>query len=713
MAIVPLVQLRVAGLFSPRLEETVVAESSIGHSNEWATAALRESQAAWYGKGQRVYAVSDTALKFQDASGTAVSAKLREVVYVLNPSSSAVAAAVMVFQAEDLAGSRWRWIGVGVSGETFAEKFTFAASASGVMVSTVAWDNSKVPSASLVSPSFPNLKIEYEDTAPAPPPNSLLKPEVPRIAVFAGATAGSIYATPLLMGTEIAETGVAYFGVPVTEGTIEPLELMQARLFVGMEQTVDRIKPFGIHAGKVSWRGLTDREYFVTNGVLTIAGLSVSALLREVVYVLNWSSGDVAAVVMVFHAGERRIGVVVSGATFAAKFSYTASTKDVLVSTVALDASLVPAASLKGRFPNVSVAWDETTSAPAISSVKPDVPRVAVVAGAQGSKLSGTLQPGAAYFGKTLPPVQGAQSGDAAVAETGVQAAPGCEKYWAKWPSCAADGDEACETIARCARPMGPEAGTSMLVYAGTPVALRPVQVDSGPYLNLLGEGSAGALYGTKDNVIYVVKPQTAYTAKVIRKGSGEAELHNATLASGKWVVRPEADDPTPAVLPAAVPAECADLRACLKLTPLDLSKCAVQAAACKGLPPKLASGETLESGDRKVDLFAVGIADRIAEERALFGSDDRGVFVVSVTNPKDKKGKRLFVATDKTASVVDVEYDQGAATWREPKGVNSDTNWALICGVAGGIALALVLALVVYFVSRKQAPPVVPYAPV
>ena len=257
---------------------------------------------------------------------------------------------------------------------------------------------------------------------------------------------------------------------------------------------------------------------------------------------------------------------------------------------------------------------------------------------------------------------------------------------------------------------MGPEAGTSMLVYAGTPVALRPVQVDSGPYLSLLGEGSAGALYGTKDNVIYVVKLQTAYTAKVIRKGSGEAELHNATLASGKWVVRPEADDPTPTVLPAAVPAECADLRACLKLTPLDLSKCAVQAAACRGLPPKLASGETLESGDRKVDLFAVGIADRIAEERALFGSDDRGVFVVSVSNPKDKRGKRLFVATDKAASVVDVEYDQGAATWREPKGVNSDTNWALICGVAGGIAFALiVLALVVYFVSRKQAPPVVP----
>jgi hypothetical protein len=715
MTIVPLVQLRVAGFFANALEETVGAETWIEPSSEWATAALRESQAAWYGHGQRVYAVSGTDLRFEDASGTAVSAQLREVVYVLNSSSSGVAAAVMVFQAEDLAGSRWRWIGVGVSGATFAEKFAFAASASGVMVSTVAWDNSKVPSASLVSPSFPNLKIEYEDTAPAPP-NSLLKPEVPRIAVFAGATAGSIYATPLLMGTEIVETGVAYFGVPVTEGTIEPLELMQARLFVGMEQTVDRIKPFGIHAGKVSWRGLEDREYFVTNGVLTMAGLTVSALLREVVYVLNWSSGDVAAVVMVFHSGARRIGVVVSGATFAAKFSSTASTKDVLVSTVALDASLVPAASLKGRFPNVGVAWDETTSAPAISSVKPEVPRVAVVAGAQGSKLSGTLQPGAAYFGKTLPPVgtQAAQSGAATVAETGAQAAPGCEKYWAKWPSCAADGDAACETIARCARPMGPEAGTSMLVYAGTPVALRPVQVDSGLYLSLLGEGSAGALYGTKDNVIYVVKLQTAYTAKVIRKGSGEAELHNATLASGKWVVRPEADDPTPTVLPTAVPAECADLRACLKLTPLDLSKCAVQAAACKGLPPKLASGETLESGDRKVDLFAVGIADRIAEERALFGSDDRGVFVVSVTNPKDKKGKRLFVATDKAASVVDVEYDEGAATWREVR-PQQGVDWALVGGVAGGIAFALMIALVVYFVRRKQAPPVVPlhYAPV
>ena len=113
------------------------------------------------------------------------------------------------------------------------------------------------------------------------------------------------------------------------------------------------------------------------------------------------------------------------------------------------------------------------------------------------------------------------------------------------------------------------------------------------------------------------------------------------------------------------------------------------------------------------MDLVAVGIADRIADERALFGSDDRGVFVVSVTNPKDKKGKRLFVATDKTASVVDVEYDQGAATWREVR-PQQGVDWALVGGVAGAIAFALIaLAVVVYFVSRKQTPPVVPYAPV
>ncbi len=81
-----------------------------------------------------------------------------------------------------------------------------------------------------------------------------------------------------------------------------------------------------------------------------------------------------------------------------------------------------------------------------------------------------------------------------------------------------------------------------------------------------------------------------------------------------------------------------------------------MQEAACNA---KVASGAKLEHGDKKVDLFTLGLA----EERALFGSDERGVFVVSVSEANDEKGNRLFVSTDETASVVEVEYDEDKQT--------------------------------------------------
>ena len=276
-----------------------------------------------------------------------------------------------------------------------------------------------------------------------------------------------------------------------------------------------------------------------------------------------------------------------------------------------------------------------------------------------------------------------------------------CEGYWTKeWPSCTGTGDAACDTIAMCAA-SGTGASTSTLLYSGTSIKLTPLK------------GAAGALYGTtSDYVIYVVKPSstasTASTAKVIRKGPDAAELLDASLVDKEWVVAEADVQDAPGAyataVPVVVPAECADLRSCLKLTPLDLSKCGVQAAACKG-QPKVASGSKLEHGDKKVDLFTLG-----AEERALFGADDRGVFVVSVSKDDAKKGKRLFVATGKTASVVDVEYDEDKQTWREVKGMN----WILIGGLIGGGVLLLIILIAVfaYATSTSSQPTVVSYAP-
>jgi hypothetical protein len=230
------------------------------------------------------------------------------------------------------------------------------------------------------------------------------------------------------------------------------------------------------------------------------------------------------------------------------------------------------------------------------------------------------------------------------------------------------------------------------VIDAGTSTKLTPLK------------GAAGALYGTtSDFVIYVVNPGptalTASKAKVIRKGTGVAELFDANLTDGTWVIEAKADvlGPSTTVAPVVVPAECADLTACLKLTPLD--KCAAQAVACTAT---VASGSKLEHGDKKVDLFTLGLAE------AVFGSDTRGVFVVSVSKDDAKKGTRLFVATGKAASVVDVEYDEDKQTWREPKG----TNWILIgILIGGGVAALIIIAVVVYLLSRPQ-PAAIGFAP-
>jgi hypothetical protein len=77
-------------------------------------------------------------------------------------------------------------------------------------------------------------------------------------------------------------------------------------------------------------------------------------------------------------------------------------------------------------------------------------------------------------------------------------------------------------------------------------------------------------------------------------------------------------------------------------------------------------------------------------------------VFVVSKDD--DKKGKRLFVATDET-SVVDVEYDEDKQTWREPKG----TNWILIgSSIGGGVVGLIILAVVLWYLLRRSPQPTV-----
>jgi hypothetical protein len=228
-----------------------------------------------------------------------------------------------------------------------------------------------------------------------------------------------------------------------------------------------------------------------------------------------------------------------------------------------------------------------------------------------------------------------------------------------------------------------------VLLYSGNSIELRKV------------DDTSGALYGSKDSVIYVVKPaSTGLTAKVIRKGA-ETELFDAKLADKTWAVDANTDVAGTGTAPGVVVPvpECAELRSCLKSTPL--AKCAAQATACTAKPPTVAAGSKLEHGDKKVELYTL--------DAALFGSDDRGVFVVTVSDDNAKKGKRLFVATDKTdPSVVDVEYEEGKAAWREVKGVDWTLIGSLIGGIVGGL---LLLALAWYLVSRNSQATVVSYA--
>ena len=596
------------------------------------------------------------------------------------------------------------------------------------------------------------MSVAYVASTETPPTTSSVVPQKARVSVVAGATPSAA----TLSGEGLRPGAVKYFGVtaqpaPTANQTVDPIDFRGWGLnfAVGMEGTVRSGSPAPIvvdGSGRRTWRGVvggTETLLDVPAGGSPLTGGTVSATIGEVVYFLSADMTRVDVVVMVFYQGSRRILVRVSPQTFLSLFAATARAPNVMVSTIGTSHRITPPVALESQFPNLKVAYQEVVDTlDAVGSVNAIVPRIVVVVGAIGETLGATptlvgarinatmkfgvtatvtrRMPAAATGTLAAPTVNQAALSDATVAATGTLAAPtagstqaalsdatvaatgtlatpagktGCEGYWAKeWPLCTADGDAACATIATCAT-AATGISTATLLYSGTSIRLMPLK------------DAAGSLYGTKDSVIYVVKPgptaTTESTAKVVRKGSGQAELLDASLVAKEWVVDAKVD--VPAVLgpyatavPVA-PAECADLRSCLKLTPLDLSKCAVQAAACNA---KVASGAKLEHGETKVDLFTLGLAD----ERALFGSDDRGVFVVSVSKDDAKKGKRLFVATDGKASVVDVEYEEDKATWREVKGVN----WVLIGSLIGGGVALIIIAVVVYLVSRKQKPTVV-----
>ena len=677
--------------------------------------------------GQTKYYVTGSNLLFNDASGQMASATLKEVVYMLDASSRDVAFVLMVFH-----GSGSSRIGVRVSARTFLDIFAYTATTSGVLVSTVApLLESETPLASLKD-KFPNLSVAYVASTETPPTTSSVVPQKARVSVVAGASPSAA----TLSGEGLRPGAVKYFGVtaqpaPTANQTVDPIDFRGISFAVGMEDTVRSGSPAPIvvdGSGRRTWRGVvggTETLLDVPAGGSPLTGGTVSATIGEVVYFLSADTTRVDVVVMVFYQGSRRILVRVSPQTFLSLFAATARAPNVMVSTIAFSHATKPPVALESQFPNLKVAYQEVVDTlDAVGSVQATVPRIVVVVGAIGETLGATptlvgaminatmkfgvtatvtrRMPAAATGTLAAPTAVSTQAAlsDATVAATGTLATPagetGCEGYWAKeWPLCTADGDAACATIATCAA-AATGISTATLLYSGTSIRLMPLK------------DAAGSLYGTKDSVIYVVKPgptaTTESTAKVVRKGSGQAELLDASLVAKEWVVDAKVDVPAALgpyatavpVVPVA-PAECADLRNCLKLTPLDLSKCGVQAAACNA---KVASGAKLEHGETKVDLFTLGLAD----ERALFGSDDRGVFVVSVSKDDAKKGKRLFVATDGKASVVDVEYEEAKTTWREVKGVN----WVLIGSLIGGGVALIIIAVVVYLVSRKQKPTVV-----
>jgi hypothetical protein len=293
-----------------------------------------------------------------------------------------------------------------------------------------------------------------------------------------------------------------------------------------------------------------------------------------------------------------------------------------------------------------------------------------------------------------------------ATAKFGNSAYSDCAGSWENWAwaRCTAKGDEACATIARCAAPVSSSTTgqtTFTLVHSEPggssigPIELRPVQ---GP------SGSSGpipaALYGKIGEVVYVLKfgetETTVQTASVIRQSAGGLDLYAAKLSGGRWVIGGTVAAPlqTPPLQTVVVPADCAELRACLRRTPLDLSTCAAEAQACN-VTSRLLAGANLDHAGRSVELYTL--------DAALFGADDRGVFVVSVSEDDAKRGKCLFVATGNAApSVVDVEKEN--ATWREVKGIS----WILIGGlIGGGVVLVIVLAVVAYLLSQTSKPTV------
>ena len=654
--------------------------------------------------GQTKYNVTGSNLLFNDANGQMASATLKEVVYMLDASLKDVAFVLMVFHGS-------RRIGVRVSAKTFLDIFAYTARTSGVLVSTVApLLESETPLASLKD-KFPNLSVAYVASTDTPPTTSSVVPQKARVSVVAGAPSAAT-----LSGEGLRPGAEKYFGVtaqpaPTANQAVDPIGLWSINFLAGIEDTVrpGTPAPITVDGSGRTWAGVvggleTTLSLPSAGSPLTYqawpSGRAVSATIGEVVYCLTTDMTRVDVVVMVFYEGSRRILVRVSSDTFLSLFATTARAPNVMVSTIGNSHQIKPPVALESQFPNLKVAYQEALdTGGAVGSVQAIYSRIVVVVGATGQTLGATPTlvgariSGTTKFGATVTLTSAPALVTVAATGTVQLASPagGCDGYWAKeWPLCTADGDAACAKIATCAT-AATGISTSTLLYSGTSVKLMPLK------------GAAGSLYGAKDSVIYVLKPgptaSTESTAKVIRKGSGKAELLDASLVSKEWVI-----EAVPAVLgqyatavPVVVPAECADLRACLKLTPLNLAKCAVQAAACK---PTVASGSTLEHGDKKVDLFTLG-----AEERALFGADDRGVFVVSVSKDDAKKGKRLFVATDETASVVDVEYDEDKQTWREVQGVN----WVLIGGlIGGGVALIILVAVVAYALRRKQQPTVV-----
>jgi hypothetical protein len=472
---------------------------------------------------------------------------------------------------------------------------------------------------------------------------------------------------------------------PAPNHAVHPIGFWSVTFGSGIEETVRAGTPAPITvdgSGRATWTGVVGVQE--TTLSLPSAGTPltyvppfsirvVSAAIGEVVYFLTTDMTRVDVVVMVFHQGSQRILVRVSPETFSSLFASAARVANVMVSTIGTSHDIKPPGDLESKFPNLKVAYERAVDTKeAVGSVSAIYSRIVVVVGASGETIGatptlvGTGIRGKTKFGARVPTV------------TQTTTAGGCEGYWVReWPSCTADGAPACLTIATCAT-AGTGGSNQTLEYVGTSIGLRPLK------------DVRDAMYGTKDDVIYVVKPgATATTAKVIRKGPRGVVLLDASFVASKWVVAPRE---VGALGPEA--AECDDLRTCLKRTPLNMTSCAVQAAACNPTVAS-ASGAKLEHGDKKVDLLTLGEA----EERALFGSDDRGVFVVSVSEASDKKGKRLFVATDNTASVVEVEYDEGKQTWREVQG----TNWILIGSLIGGGVAALILITAVVLYARSK----------